>query len=104
MQIVEKPFLSIVIPAYNEAGRLPESLRRIIKFSDRFAFPFEILVVVEKSKDETLVLARKEAEAQPYFQIFDNDVQRGKGYAVRIGMLKAKGEILFYMDADLSVP
>lgn len=104
MQSVEKPFLSIVIPAYNEAGRLPDSLRRIIEFSDRFAFSFEILVVVEKSKDETLELARKAVATQPNFHIIDNEVQRGKGYAVRAGMLKAAGEYVFYMDADLSVP
>jgi dolichyl-phosphate beta-glucosyltransferase len=101
---VENPYLSIVIPAYNEAERLPESLRKIIEFGGRFAVPFEILVVVEKSTDQTVELARKAVAAQPNFQIIENEVKRGKGYAVRTGMLRARGKYLYYMDADLSVP
>jgi dolichyl-phosphate beta-glucosyltransferase len=99
-----EPHLSIVIPAYNEATRLPQSLRRIVEISGSFAFSFEVLVVVEKSTDGTLELARETVAKQENFQIIDNGPQRGKGHAVRSGMLKAAGEYLFYMDADLSVP
>lgn len=98
-----EPQLSIVIPAFNEAARLPQSLRRIAEFDGGFGCAFEVLVVVEKSTDGTLELAREAAAGQPNFHIIDNAVQRGKGYAVRNGMLKAKGTCVFYMDADLSV-
>lgn len=105
MSNVSVPHLSIIIPAYNEAARLPQSLRRMVDFSkSRFAFPFEVIVVVEKSTDGTAELAREAVAGNESFKIMANGVQRGKGYAVRAGMLKATGEHMFYMDADLSVP
>ena len=99
-----EPHLSLIIPAYNESARLPQSLRRIMEAGGSFAFSYEVLVVVEKSTDGTLELAREIVAKQANFQIIDNGPQRGKGHAVRSGMLKAAGEHLFYMDADLSVP
>jgi len=104
MPLDSEPNLSIIIPAYNESTRLPESLRKIAEFSGSLAFSHEILVVVEKSTDGTLELARETVAKQENFQIIDNQVQRGKGHAVRSGMLKARGTHRIYMDADLSVP
>jgi dolichyl-phosphate beta-glucosyltransferase len=98
------PTISLVIPAYNEAARLPQSLRKLTEFSQRFTVPVEVLVVIEKSTDGTVELAREAVAKQTNFRIISNDVQRGKGYAVRTGMLRAAGEFLFYMDADLSIP
>jgi dolichyl-phosphate beta-glucosyltransferase len=66
--------------------------------------PYEVLVIVERSTDGTLDIAARFAAQQAHFQAVDNLVQRGKGYAVRSGMLRARGEYVFYMDADLSVP
>jgi dolichyl-phosphate beta-glucosyltransferase len=99
-----EPRLSLIIPAYNEAARLPQSLRKIMESSGSFAFSFEVLVVVEESTDGTLELARETVAKQANFQIIDNGAQRGKGHAVRSGMLRAAGAHQFYMDADLSVP
>jgi dolichyl-phosphate beta-glucosyltransferase len=65
---------------------------------------FEVLIVVERSIDGTLELAREAASGLAGFHVIDNRVQRGKGYAVRSGMRQARGAIVFYMDADLSVP
>lgn len=101
------PEVSIVVPAYNEAARLPQSL---IALSKHFSAPgwasrsVEILIVVEHSTDGTLELAREATAEQAYFRVIDNGAQRGKGYAVRSGMRAARGVIVFYMDADLSVP
>jgi len=101
------PQVSIVVPAYNESSRLPQSLRLLREY---FAGPswsarsFEVLVVVEHSKDGTLDLARDATAEQANFHVIDNRVHRGKGYAVRSGMREARGEIVFFMDADLSVP
>jgi dolichyl-phosphate beta-glucosyltransferase len=99
-----EPHLSLVVPAFNEATRLPQSLRKIIEFGAGLGFSYEVVVVVERSTDGTLELAREAAAKQANFQIIDNQVKRGKGYAVRSGMLKARGDCIFYMDADLSVP
>jgi glycosyltransferase involved in cell wall biosynthesis len=97
--------LSIVIPAYNEAGRLPMNLARVAAHCAGLDLtPFEVLVMVEKSTDGTLEKARAAAAGLSGIEVVDNQVQRGKGYAVRTGMLRARGEILFFMDADLSTP
>ncbi len=102
------PYLSLVIPAYNEAKRLPPTMARLEEFARDFKRSMEVLIVVEKSTDGTLEIARELASQQAHFagvtEVIDNTVQRGKGYAVRSGMLRAKGEFVFYMDADLSVP
>ena len=100
----EIPYLSIVVPAYNEAVRLPPTLEKLAAFVRALGRSYEVLVIVERSTDGTLEIAARFAAQQAHFQAVDNEVQRGKGYAVRSGMLRARGEFVFYMDADLSVP
>ena len=100
----EIPYLSIVVPAYNEARRLPPTLEKLAAFLGDFGRSYEVLVIVERSTDGTLEIAARFAAQQAHFQAVDNEVQRGKGYAVRSGVLRARGEYVFYMDADLSVP
>ncbi len=92
------------MPAYNEARRLPPTLEKMAVFLRDLGKPYEVLVIVERSTDGTLEIAARFAAQQAHFQAVDNQVQRGKGYAVRSGMLRARGEFVFYMDADLSVP
>lgn len=106
---MSRPALSLVIPAYNEERRLPRSLTDIQAFFGKFpggseSGAIEILAIVEKSRDRTLELARAAVQGDSRFQIIDNVVHRGKGFAVRSGMLRAQGEIVFFMDADLSTP
>jgi len=106
------PQVSIIIPAYNEARRLPQSLGALREFlgagpsSSGKVSPgsYEVLIVVEHGTDGTLELAREATAEQANFHVIDNRVHRGKGYAVRSGMRLAKGAVVFYMDADLSVP
>ena len=98
------PYLSIVVPAYNEARRLPPTLTALVEFFRGFTRTYEVLIVVEQSTDGTLEIAAKQVAQQAHFQVVDNGPKRGKGHAVRAGMRRARGEIVFYMDADLSVP
>lgn len=98
------PFVSVVIPAYKEEKRLPTSIDVIRQFLTRYPLPIEILVIVEKSPDRTVDVGLAAAAGHPQIQVIDNQVQRGKGYAVRSGMARAQGEITFFMDADLSTP
>lgn len=100
----EKPYLSIVIPAYKEALRLPESLVKIQRFLDEYPFPVEVLVMVEKSPDYTYEVSSSLVAGDKRIQVVDNIVKNGKGYAVRSGMKRAKGEVVLFMDADLSTP
>src|SRR4051812_33527991 len=92
--------LSLVIPAYNEERRLPTSLRDIQSFFKQLPQGLEILVIVEKSTDRTVEVARQAVAGDTRFKIIDNQVHRGKGFAVKSGMLKAQGELVFFMDAD----
>ena len=110
------PRLSVVIPAYHEAHRLPANLVRVADYlGQRFpadagtaggATPvYEVLVMVERSADDTLARCRAAAVGLGgAFQVIDNGVHRGKGYAVRQGMRRARGEVHLFMDADLSTP
>lgn len=99
---MQNKLVSLIIPAYNESKRLPGSLEKLQRFADEVSIPFEIIVIVEQSSDETLEFCRHTVKGDPRFIIVDNHVHRGKGFAVRSGMLLAKGDLLFFMDADLS--
>ncbi len=98
------PFVSLIIPAFNEAHRLEASLDALHGYLASVPWPHEVVLVIEKSSDGTLDIARRVEDARPYLTVIGNDVQRGKGYAVRTGMLRARGAIAFFMDADLSTP
>lgn len=97
--------LSIIVPAYNEQARLPETLRKIEQCMRRGDWTFhEILVVDDGSSDATVQVAESFAEANPCVWVLRNPGNRGKGYSVRHGMLKARGEWRLFSDADLSSP
>lgn len=98
------PDVSLVVPAYKEANRLPKSLRKISKFIKSSECEFEVLLLIEKSPDKTLEVAKEIVGSDNQFLVIDNKVHRGKGFATRSGVMKAQGEIIFFMDADLSTP
>jgi len=98
----QAPRVSIVIPALNEAARLPASIREIRRvFPDQ---PWEFLIVIEPGTDDTEAVSREASDGDGRFKFVINPVARGKGYAVKTGMLLASGDVVFFMDADLSVP
>jgi dolichyl-phosphate beta-glucosyltransferase len=99
-----RPLLSLIVPAYNEADRLPETIQRIQKHSRSWSFPVEVIVVVEPSEDGTLAFAEKAARSWIHLRVLTHHEKRGKGFAVRSGMLRARGDLLFFTDADLSTP
>lgn len=97
--------LSIVVPAYNEAARLPATLERLVAWlhSRRFQFA-EVLVVDDGSRDSTAAFVEEFSRKYPCVRLLRNPGNRGKGYAVRNGMLKAAGDWILFTDADLSTP
>lgn len=99
----DTPLLSIIIPAYNEATRLPESLEQVAAFVTRQKFPIEVLVVNNNSSDNTPNIAQEFARSHTYVRVLD-EPRQGKGAAVRTGMMAGKGEYLFICDADFSMP
>ncbi len=99
-----RPYLSLVIPAFREARRLPQTLRAVQAAVGVWTFAAEVLVVVEPSPDDTLALAEAARRGFPQLRVIGNPVHRGKGHAVRTGMLEARGQLIFFTDADLSTP
>ena len=97
------PHLSIVIPAFNEESRLPESLEKILAFVQAQSYAWEILVVENGSQDRTAEVAESIARNHEGLRVL-RESERGKGLAVRRGMLEASGEFRFICDADLSMP
>jgi len=97
------PFLSIIIPAYNEETRLPNTLEQIFAFLQKQSYAAEVLVVENGSRDGTFEIATGFAERYPNLYVFQ-EKQKGKGNAVKHGMLEAHGEYRFMCDADLSMP
>lgn len=95
--------LSIVVPAFNEESRLPATLEAINTFLDGLSFEAEIVVADDGSADGTARVAAEAAEKWPRTRLLQLP-HRGKGHAVKQGMLVAKGEYLLLSDADLSVP
>jgi len=97
------PFLSIIIPAYNEESRLPDTLEQVIRFLEKQTFTSEIVVVENGSRDRTYAIAQEFAKKNGNVRAIQNEA-RGKGLAIQRGMQEAKGEYLFMCDADLSMP
>ena len=98
------PELSIVIPAFNEQRRLPETLRRVRAYLEARRADAEVIVVDDGSRDATAALVEARRGEFPGLRLVLNGVNRGKGYSVRHGMLEARGRIVLFTDADLSAP
>lgn len=97
-----KYFLSVIIPAYNEAKRLPLTLIDIDKHLKEQDFSYEILVINDGSTDETSELVKRFSPLINNLKLIDNKKNKGKGASVRQGMLAAKGSFRLFMDADNS--
>lgn len=95
-----KPFLSFIIPAYNESERIQESLEKINEFFSNQDYTSEIIVVDDGSSDNTIDVVKNNS----FVKIISQGKNKGKGAAVRRGMLGAAGEIRLFSDADLSTP
>jgi dolichyl-phosphate beta-glucosyltransferase len=97
------PFLSLIIPAYNEEHRLPDTLHKIHTFLQAQPYTYEVVIVENGSADRTLAVAQAFAAQHAAFRVLQAG-ERGKGLAVRQGMLTAAGEYRMMVDADLSMP
>jgi dolichyl-phosphate beta-glucosyltransferase len=98
------PQYSIVIPAFNESGRIPATLESVISCIRASAWDAEVIVVNDGSTDATAQLVREIARKAPEIRLIENPGNRGKGYSVRNGILQAQGEIVMFTDSDLSAP
>jgi dolichyl-phosphate beta-glucosyltransferase len=97
-----EPLVSIIVPAYNEEPRLPRCLTQIVDFVQKQSEPMEVIVVENGSRDRTTEIAEGFAAEHPYIRVLHS--AKGKGAAVRAGMLAGRGRYLFMCDSDLSMP
>jgi glycosyltransferase involved in cell wall biosynthesis len=99
-----KPYLSVVIPAYNEGGRKGKELRKnlgdIGKYLDKKGIEYEVVVVSDGSKDNTVDVANEFSKVLKKLVVVDRKVNRGKWFSVREGYLKARGKYRLLTDAD----
>jgi glycosyltransferase involved in cell wall biosynthesis len=95
---------SIILPAYNEGVRIAGTLEKILAYSKKRGWDAEVLVVNDGSTDNTCEIVRSYAASNPTLRLINNPGNRGKGYSVRNGMVRAHGDILLFSDADLSSP
>ncbi|GMU94381.1 MAG: hypothetical protein AMXMBFR4_34390 [Candidatus Hydrogenedentota bacterium] len=93
--------LSLVIPAFNEAARITATLKRVLEYLARQPYTSEVIVVDDGSADNTAEVARL---AGPNIRVVSYRPNRGKGFAVRTGMMEGQGEIRLFYDADGSTP
>jgi dolichyl-phosphate beta-glucosyltransferase len=102
---IKRPYLSIIIPVLNEAGRLPGTLVQIDEFLRKQPYDAEVIIVENGSTDDTVGVVKRFAQDHPDIDIklFAGE-PRGKGRAVQRGMLEACGEWRFFCDVDLSMP
>ncbi|GIX45284.1 MAG: glycosyltransferase family 2 protein [Candidatus Hydrogenedentota bacterium] len=98
-----RPYLSLIIPAYNEQERLSAALPPVLRYLANQPYTWEIVVVDDGSRDATSEVARQIAAHYPV-RVLRNEPNRGKGYSIRRGMLEARGEFRLFSDADFSTP
>ena len=102
----QRPSVTIVIPAYNEAARIGQSLRAIGEYARVSPMHLELIVVDDGSTDETAIVAERNLPQSTNVQsrVLRYAPNRGKGYAVRFGLLAARAPFALFSDADLSTP
>lgn len=98
----EDVYLSVIVPAYNEAERLPRTLERFNKYLSSTGFTYEILVALDGPSDRTREVLREMRREIPHLKVMDRPVNHGKGFTVKEGMLRAAGRIRLFTDADNS--
>ena len=96
------PYLSVVIPAYNEEQRLPRTLKAVVEYLSPQDYSWEVAVVDDGSKDRTADIVREFKITEPRVTLLQYGGNRGKGYAVRYGMTHTTGQFRLFMDADNS--
>ncbi len=100
---MDSPLLSIIIPAYNEEQRLPDTLKQVFEFLKKQDYQAEVLVIENGSQDKTYDIAQSYSDQFSLYSVLQETLP-GKGRAVQKGMLAARGQYRFMCDADLSMP
>jgi dolichyl-phosphate beta-glucosyltransferase len=103
-RVLSEPHLAVIVPAYNEEPRILPTLKRLQEYLSAQEYAWTVTIVSDGSIDQTDDIVHKFASGDSRFHLIGYSPNRGKGYAVRTGMLEAKAELLLFCDADLATP
>ena len=103
-QVRAEVYLTVIIPAYNEAARIPSTLWQVLSYLESLGKSYEVVVVDDGSTDNTVEEVEKICREATGVRLVRNPGNCGKGFAVRNGMMNARGEYILFSDADLSAP
>ena len=96
--------LSVIIPTYNEEANIRRSAEGVVGYLRGRPWEWELLLVDDGSRDGTVAIEQEIARSEPRVRVLAHSPNRGKGYAVRQGMLAARGAVRLFLDADYSTP
>ena len=100
---MESIFLSVIVPAFNEEERIVSTVESLVRYLGRQPYPWEVVVVDDGSRDRTAELAKAAANRCEGIRL-ESVQHRGKGWAVKHGMLASRGRYRFMCDSDLATP
>lgn len=101
---MSQPNLAVIIPAYNEDQRILPTLERVRDYLSGQTYTWSVTLISDGSSDKTVEIGQNFAAQNPRFHVIDYKPNRGKGYAVRKGMLEVEGDLILFSDADLAAP
>lgn len=96
--------MAVIIPAYNEDQRILPTLERVRDYLSGQNYSWSVTLISDGSSDRTVGIGQEFAAQNPGFHVIDYKPNRGKGYAVRTGMLSVEGDMILFSDADLAAP
>jgi len=100
----DTPYLSIVIPMYNEEQRIGAALLKLLAYLARQDYSREIILVDDGGKDRGIAIAREMLHGKENFRVVEYGANQGKGYALKQGILDSRGQLVLFTDADLATP
>ena len=100
----EPMYISVVIPAYNEAGAISETINKLTEYFINKPYVFEFIIVNDCSTDQTADLVKSLSAGKPFIRLINNQSNLGEGFSVKSGVLAARGKYILFKDADLSTP
>ena len=95
--------LSVIIPTFNEENNASRMLKNLTEKLDKANLKYEIILVNDGSTDNTFSVLKQLKDSYSNIKIISYDENKGKGYAVRSGVLESKGKIVMYIDGDLDI-